>query len=299
MEFKIDEVDILNKLVGPISTNTAHAIMGKIDCFFYPEVSLFMPSSGQCEYAITPSHTHPAYSFIYNFQPVEDIIIEGRHIAYDLTEGKCLSVISPEVPHQEVVLDNFQSYIAIMIDAELFEKTAEQYINAIPIYKGETFIPHSELLGILRCFMIEANNKMTRDSELLKHLSAVIVHLLAQSVFLCEFRNIPLYDRFEVDCAIAYMNSHISEKITVELLAQQVKQSTGHFSKIFKSITGDSPMHFLSSLRIQKARNFLLNSQKNITEIALECGFNTSSYLASCFIEKYKMTPSAFRNSLR
>jgi len=297
MAFQAEEFEILNKLVGAISVNTANSIEDKIDCFLHHKVSMFMPSSGQCEYAISPSHTHPAYSFIYNFQPVEEIIIDGKNVSYDLSEGKCLCVLSPDVPHQEVIQENFQSYIAVMIDAEFFEETAKQYMDTIRVYKGEIFVPHTELLSMLRCFMIEASNSKNKNSELMEHLASVIVHLAVQSLGFDKFLDIPLYNRFEVDCAIAYMNSHISEKITVEILAEQVKRSTGHFSKIFKSITGVSPMDFLSNLRIQKAHNLLISSMKSITEIAMECGFNTSSYFSSCFLEKFKMTPSAYRNN--
>lgn len=299
MTLNSTDMHILNELVGPISTNTADMIMKTIDCFFHPKVSLFIPASGQCEYAITPSHTHPAYSFIYHFQPVNDFIIEGKNIAYDLAEGKCLCAISPEIPHQEVVLENFQSYIAIMIDAELFNNIITQYIQSTPVFRGEVFAPHPELLGVLRCFMLEASASINKKSEVLDHLAPVIAHLTVRSVISNTCNTIPLYDRFEVDRAIAYMNSHISEKITIESLADEVNRSTGHFSKVFKSVTGMTPMDFLNTIRIQKARNILINSTKSITDIAMECGFNSPSYFSSCFLEKYKMTPSAFRQSFQ
>lgn len=293
------EIEILNELVGPLSAKTADMIMKKIDCFLHPKVSLFIPSLGQCEYAITPSHTHPAYSFIYYFQPTNDVIIEGRNVTYDLAEGKCLCAISPDIPHQEIAHENFQSYIAMMIEAELFDRIVMQYVRHIPVFRGEAFAPHPELLGVLRCFMLESSTCKSSSSELLDHLAPVIAHLTVRSLISDAHDTVPLYDRFEVDRAIAYMNSRFAEKITVETLAELVNRSPGHFSKIFKSVTGSTPMDFLNVLRIQKARNLLMNSSKNITEIAMECGFNTSSYFSSCFLEKYKMTPSAFRQNLQ
>lgn len=290
---------ILNKLVGPLNKNTATKIMTAIDCFLHPEVSLFIPSNGQCEYAITANHTHPAYSFIYYFQPVYDFIIEGEHLSYDLAEGKCLSVVSPDIPHQEIVQDHFQSYIAIMIDRELFQKTILQYVQTVPVFRGEAFSPHPELLGVLRCFMLESSRGINGNPEMLNHLAQVITHLTVRSVISENHDTVPLYDRFEVDRTIAYMNSHFSEKIIIDDLAKQAARSSGHFSKVFKSVTGMTPMEYLSMVRIQKARNLLINTMKSITEIALECGFNTSSYFSSCFLEKYKTTPSAFRQNFQ
>ncbi len=299
MMFSKEDTQILNKLVGTLNTDTLDIMKRKIDCFIHPLVSLFIPLSGQCKYATTPNHTHPAYSFIYYFQPTNDIVLEGRNIVYDLSEGKCLSAISPEIPHQELEQESFQSYIAILIDTELFNNVIAQYIKEIPIFRGEAFAPHPELLGVLRCFMLESGLLENKNSELLSQLANVIVHLIVRSVISHTHSTIQLYDRFEVDRAIAYMNSHISEKITTEALAMQVNRSTGHFSKIFKSVTGSTPIDFLNMIRIQKARNMLINSMKNITEIALECGYNSSSYFSTCFIQKYKMTPTVYRQKFQ
>ncbi|MEL7654383.1 MAG: AraC family transcriptional regulator [Bacillota bacterium] len=290
---------ILNRLVGLMDMNTAANIMKAIDCFLHPKVSLFIPSNGQCEYAATPNHAHPAFSFIYYFQPIYDFVIEGKNIAYDLAEGKCLSAISPNIPHQEIVQDHFQSYIAILIDQELFQKTILQYVQPVPVFRGEAFSPHPELLGVLRCFMLESSSGANANLELLDHLAQVITHLTIRSVLSDIHHTVPLYDRFEVDQAIAYMNSHFSEKITINDLAKQAARSSGHFSKVFKSVTGMTPMDYLSMIRIQKARNLLINTMNSMTEIALECGFNTSSYFSSCFLEKYKTTPSAFRQNFK
>lgn len=299
MSFTYLDIDIMNKLVGSMSAQMADMIKKKIDCYLHPKVSLFVPASGQCVYATTPSHTHPAYSFIYYFQSESELIIEGRHQSYDIADGKCLSVMSPGIPHQEIVQDNFHSYIAIMIDSDLFQKIMLQYDQPIPVFRGETFIPHPELLGILRCFMLEASENRSNNKEMLDYLAPVIAHLAVRSVIADTQYSMPLYDRFEVDHAIAYMNSHFSEKITAEDLAGQVNLSAGHFSKIFKSVTGETPIEFLNTLRLQKARNMLMNNMGNITEIAIDCGFHTSSYFSSCFIEKYKMTPSAYRQNFQ
>ncbi|MDF2858191.1 MAG: hypothetical protein K0Q87_4042, partial [Neobacillus sp.] len=68
---------------------------------------------------------------------------------------------------------------------------------------------------------------------------------------------------------------------------------------IFKAVTGETPIDFLKTMRLKKARSQLINSVDNMTEIALKCGFNSSSYFSSCFIEKYRMTPTAFRQSVQ
>jgi AraC-like DNA-binding protein len=247
-----------------------------------------------------PSHTHPAYTFIYYFQTVIDFIVEGKHLSYDLADGKCLSAMSPGIPHQEMEEEHFQSYIAVVIEAKLFQETAMQYLKTIPVFRGEAYTPHPELLNLLRCFMLETSQSGGHNPALANSLAMIIAHYVVLSIIPDTQTNLPLfiYDRFEIDRAIAYMNSHLSEKITLEDLAGQVNLSTGHFSKIFKSVTGETPIEFLNTIRLQKARHLLINNTDNITEIALKCGFRSSAYFSTCFIEKYRMTPSSFRQKV-
>lgn len=299
MAFSRDDLEIMNRLIGLLDENAGALIYGNIDCFLHPKVSLFIPASGQCKYAITPSHVHPAYSFIYYFESASELIIEGKSISYDISDGKCLIAMSPDIPHQEPETDGFQSYIAIQIEPELFRKTFRQYSQALPVLRGQRFAPHPELLGLLKCFMLEASEYECRNPDYLNQLALAITHLTVRSVIVSTHQIAPLYNRFEIDRVIAYMNSHFDEKITVEGLAVLANLSASHFAKIFKTITGETPIDFLKTLRLKKARNMLVNSVDNITEIALKCGFNTSSYFSSCFTEKYQMTPSAYRQSFQ
>ena len=297
MMIRRNDLEMMKRLIGPMEEYTASQIFEHIDCFLHPKVGLFVPANGQCKYAITSNHTHPAYSFLYHFQSVSELIIEGRKVSYDIFDGKCLIAMSPDLSHQEPEQDGFQSYIAIQIEAEQFCKIFDQYSQELPVFKGERFTPHPELLELLKCFMLEASEYESRNPDYFDQLALAVIHLTVRSLLPGIYHIVPLYERFEVDQAIAYMNSHIAEKIAVDDLAALANLSTSHFTKIFKSITGDSPIDFLKALRLKKARNMLIKNSDNITEIALKCGFSTSSYFSSCFTEKYKMTPYAFRQS--
>jgi transcriptional regulator GlxA family with amidase domain len=147
--------------------------------------------------------------------------------------------------------------------------------------------------------MLEASEYERRNQEYLNELALALSHLMVRSVLSGTHPIVPLYDRFEVDRAIAYMNSHFAQKVTVEELAAPANLFSSHFTKIFKTVTGETPIDFLKTLRLKKSRNMLLNNPDNMTKIALKCGFNTSSYFSSCFIEKYRMTPSTFRQNFQ
>ncbi len=99
----------------------------------------------------------------------------------------------------------------------------------------------------------------------------------------------------QIKPAIAYMESHLADKITLENLSEVAHLSPIHFSRVFKTVSGFSPMEFLGRLRVQKASQLLVNTDKTIVEIAMETGFNDSNYF-SRFFKKYRQeAPREFR----
>lgn len=303
MQSDDEKIKLLNQLVGTIDDKTAHTMFERLECFLHPGVCVFIPATGQCPFAISPNHVHPSYSFIYYLQPVSDFIAEGRHYSFPLVDGKCLSAMSPNIQHQEVPSDFFQSYIAIVIAKDLFEKTLKKYTDEIPVFKGEAFVPSPELVGTLRTFMVES--RMYDNSELLDSMAEMIAHMVARSIVSPNVnidKNKPrvLYNRIEVDRAVAYMNSHLHEKITLETLAEQVNISQGQFSRVFKEVTKQSPIDFLNGMRLERAKGLLLagsvngTNGKTMTDIALMCGFSTSAYFSASFQKQYGMSPSDY-----
>ncbi|NLG04061.1 MAG: helix-turn-helix transcriptional regulator [Clostridia bacterium] len=295
-----EKIELLNRLVGEIDPKTAESMFERLECFLHPQVSLFIPATGQCPFALSPNHTHPAYSFIYYMQPISNFIVEGKQMSLPLTDGKCLSAMSPGISHQEVQVDFFQSYIAIVIDKALFEMTFLQYAKNIPVYKGEAYVPSPELAGLLRTFMIESREY--ESYGLLDSMAEMIVHVVVRSVLkgkmTTEGTYEPsvhmLYDRLEVDRTVSYMNSHMQGKITLEQLAEQVNISQGQFSRVFKEVTGQAPIEFLNGMRLDRARGMLLSGGKTMTEIALACGFSSSAYFSSCFQRRFSISPSEY-----
>jgi len=287
-----DKLEILNRLVGNVDMNMAQEMGEKLECFLHQKVAIFIPSSGQCPYAAEPDHIHHGYSFIYYFQPYADFYLEGKYIQLEMNDEKCLSVLSPKIVHHEGITDTFQSYIAIIIDKVLFEKIFMTYAETMPIFKGELYKPHPELLSLLRAFMLE----MTQYPEhgMADALAEMICHMIVRSVISESKVKFPMYDRMEIDRAIGYMRSHINEKLNLEDLARYVNLSVGHFSKTFKKVTGESAIEFLNHLRLQKAKNMLLSGEKNMTVVAMTCGFSSPSYFSTCFLEYYKISPSQY-----
>ncbi len=89
----------------------------------------------------------------------------------------------------------------------------------------------------------------------------------------------------------------ISKKWAVEEMASIFKMGTTSFNGKVKKLTGYTPSGYLIHLRIEAAINQIVNTNKSLTEIALDCGFYSSQHFSATFLKWTGMTPSTFRKS--
>lgn len=101
----------------------------------------------------------------------------------------------------------------------------------------------------------------------------------------------------EIDEVIAYIHQNIYEPLPLARLAGHAAYSPYHFTRLFKERIGLSPLYYVSALRLQKAKDLLLNTNLSIRDIGLEIGQQSLGTFTTRFTERVGMTPSQFRNS--
>ena len=91
--------------------------------------------------------------------------------------------------------------------------------------------------------------------------------------------------------AFAYINDHYCEKITLEEVASSVYMSANYFSSYFRKVTNISFSDYVTRMRINHARELLREGKGNVTEIAMECGFNNISNFYRLYKKHVGKTP--------
>ncbi|MCX2680190.1 DUF4242 domain-containing protein [Galbibacter sp. EGI 63066] len=90
------------------------------------------------------------------------------------------------------------------------------------------------------------------------------------------------------------LESNLSEdKMNMKNLCKNIGISRPQLYRKVKTITGRSPNYFLRDLRLNKARTLLQQKAGNVTEVAMEVGYNNLSYFSKCFADKFGFKPSA------
>lgn len=96
---------------------------------------------------------------------------------------------------------------------------------------------------------------------------------------------------------VNYILDHIGEVPSLEMLASLCGLSVSQFKHKFKDQMGTSPRDFINLQKIEYAKS-LLHDNKNVTEIAMELGFNTSSYFSTVFKRYTSYTPLEYRKRI-
>lgn len=95
-----------------------------------------------------------------------------------------------------------------------------------------------------------------------------------------------------------YMLGNLDRAIGLDELAGLVDLSRFHFTTSFRLATGMTPHEWLTSLRMNRARDLLARTDLPIIAIALEVGYETPSAFSASFRKAAKMTPSAYRREV-
>jgi transcriptional regulator GlxA family with amidase domain len=90
---------------------------------------------------------------------------------------------------------------------------------------------------------------------------------------------------------IQMMESNIEEPISPSLLAKDVGMSTRQLERLFRRYLNRSPKRYYMELRLQKARNLLMQTDMSVINVALACGFASPSHFSKCYRAHYETTP--------
>ncbi len=170
---------------------------------------------------------------------------------------------------------------------EKFAKTARQLLDwglKVDLTKAEDAWFHSRVLtpeqyqATVRLLGIFA-----------QHLAIVGNQILVQQ----QHAEPPVITR-----AKEFIAAHQDEALSLGAVAKSVNTSTFYFCKLFKKATGLNFTDYVSRVRIEKAKNLLLNPNTRISEVAYEVGFQSLTHFNRVFRKVVGQSPTEFRERL-
>ncbi|MCR5354290.1 MAG: AraC family transcriptional regulator [Lachnospiraceae bacterium] len=99
------------------------------------------------------------------------------------------------------------------------------------------------------------------------------------------------------DCC-SYIKQHFLEKINLQEISKEVGYSPSYISRKFSAEMGQSISEYLNDLKLNHAKQLLINTDMHLDEISTILQYNNRSYFSHLFKDKFKMSPSEFRQNI-
>lgn len=92
-----------------------------------------------------------------------------------------------------------------------------------------------------------------------------------------------------------YLQEHLSEEISLSVLAEEFHLNPQYISQLFKSEIGVGFLTYLTNIRLEKAKKMLVSTAISVAEVAEQCGYSDYRVFTKVFKKTEGITPSQFR----
>ena len=245
----------------------------------HPFHEIFYLSNGECTSFIDHN--------IYKFGKGDLVIVPGGCLHKTIYTGKGL--------HERIVI----SFRNEAVDS-IREQIGDEHLKNCMV-PGVINVPEKR-----RDYVISLLDKLIFENETPDELSpafirAGLVELLLFIIRCREYGETVIkeldVDNRKIQEVATYIFEHYTENILLEDVAEKFHMSKSFLSKRFKTGTGFGFKEYIINLRIQNASRLLLETDKSITDIAFECGFNDSNYFGDSFRRIKGVSPRKYRQN--
>lgn len=263
----------------------------------------------------TVMHRHKYFQINYVYKGSGKHIINNKSI--DIYKGDVF-VIPPYVPHEIVADENknleiieFEFSTDFILSENYVKDEQESYLDFAYlepfIVVEENVKPSFNLSGeiqdevesILNEALEEFDEKAAGYILIIKALLLKLLVIIGRA-FTFEIKGTDyekILNKYKnmVAESTEYIKENYNKNITLKEVAHKALYSSSRFSYLFKSVTGQTFVEYVTGIRINKAIELLKNSDKSITDISYAVGFNTLSNFNKAFKAFTGKTPKAYR----
>lgn len=173
--------------------------------------------------------------------------------------------------------------------------------NVFHNYPIEEFIAYAQyLLTKLRnCDkkLIEFNYFINLIDENLVNEVSDVIYKVTRNIEKNLEINHPIYPK-SIENVINYLHTNFDKDINLNTLAGIAQLSKYHFLRLFYQYVNTTPIHYLNTIRLERAKNYLLGTNYSVKKIAYEVGFHSLQPLNNLFKERLGLTPSEYRKKI-
>lgn len=279
--------------------NASFSISGSVESFQVPPVTDYALEHLNYLQSFTLFHYHaPSFterqnypSFLIAFTYSGSGILNYQGKTYPITKGDGFFIDCRD-PHRYQTESTVWDVGILHIQGPLCKDLHTQFL------KSGSAVFHESLEDKFQQYLekllrIYSSGQLYRDWQASACIDSLLTHLLLDSHQNAEKTEIPQNIRF----LITYMENNYTSHMSLDYLADFACINKYYLSREFKKYTGFSPNDYLISLRINAAKNLLVNTTLPATKIAHEVGIHDINNFTTLFKKKVGMTPIQYRSS--
>lgn len=238
------------------------------------------------------------------------VTADGHHYVYDRYQ---YLVLRSNLHFQSQILDAtpdkpFLAFV-LQIDPAVVRKVSAEMVGRRGVADRPTAPPESqdqsvvsELDDELMSAVLRFVRSLTADSDRRVLAPLYLQELVYRILQRDRFSKLLLIagqqdDGNSIAAALNYINAHLSEPLTVEILAAQVNLSSSAFSRRFRELTGRSPYQFVKDTRLERARELLLERRLGVGDVSVAVGYASQSHFTKEFRTRFGTTPREYADA--
>ncbi|WP_151733267.1 AraC family transcriptional regulator ['Paenibacillus yunnanensis' Narsing Rao et al. 2020] len=256
-----------------------------LDTHWHEEAEFFLLQEGEITFQVDTDY--------FPLKPGEVVFIESGdiHAAHVLKDGPCR--FCALVFHQGLLASAQYDAIQQSVILPLQEKR-----QSFPRHMTPEVPWQAELIAQLERMMEAYAIKMPGFEAFMKGTLLIMLSQLAAPGRAANYSQAGSADTTKINRlkkVILYIQENYREPIRLSDLSELIPMSEGQFTRFFKAMTRKTPVDYINSYRIRQAADLLQQTDRKISDIALEVGFDNVSYFIKVFRKGMKCSPSEFR----
>ncbi|OJU10047.1 MAG: hypothetical protein BGN88_01825 [Clostridiales bacterium 43-6] len=229
---------------------------------------------------IFPCHWHDEYELLYFHKNTAILKIENQ--SYVMPEGS-VAIVNPGELHTVASFESSGCRLSALVCK--LSDVQEHYINLQD--------DNSLIVRIFETYQTQKNSYLAVKGMIYQ----LFYHLQTEDK-VKPLVNSPAANQ-NMKRVLTYMEENYFEAITLEDMARKARFSKYHFIRVFKQYTDNTPQKFLNEIRISKAKEILKTGSVDITNTALQVGFENVSYFIKVFKGITGQTPLKYQKKDR
>lgn len=201
---------------------------------------------------------------------------------------RCLSIV--------LMIEALESFLNRMFETNEFGKS-NLFREAMDA-KSCICVPAGEKLGNIFSQLMQLPERYGDHHRKILVTEAVLFLLGIGERKNTDFRYFSGDTGNKVHAARKILGEDIASDISVEELSDRVGLNRTTLQRVFKQMYGVTTFEYRTQVRMQEAKNLLLNDSVSVTEAAGLCGYSNASKFAAAFKKVFGVTPSKWRNEL-